>query len=98
MKIKLSDALDDSFIGYYDAVVQQKTIDGKNYWSLYSFKKSSSDITFQKTNGFYDVSPTIWYHKPVELGNGEWIAQGKDIFLIQMLHVAPGSFNFFVES
>ncbi len=77
VKIKLSDALDDSFIGYYDAVVQQKTIDGKNYWSLYSFKKSSSDITFQKTNGFYDVSPTIWYHKPVNWATENGIAQGK---------------------
>ena len=77
VKVELFDSLEDSSMGFYDVVVQQKKIDGKDYWSLYSYKKSDSATSFKKSDWFYDVPYSIWYHYPVKWATENGITQGR---------------------
>lgn len=47
------------------AVVEQKNINGKNYWSLYYNAKLQAGQNPIKTGGFFDVQPDSYYCDPI---------------------------------
>ena len=66
----LRDFISGEIYGYYHAVVEAKTIDGKEYWSLHSNKQAPSAEQPASTFWFSDVPSGKWFYTPVKWAMG----------------------------